>query len=43
MLNETLNCVVTEEEMHEYVHTAGYICFGLLIACCCCVIKLACK
>lgn len=43
MLNNTFSCVVTEDEMNEYVHTAGYICFGLLALCGCCIIKLACK
>lgn len=43
MLNQTINCVITDEEMHEYIHTAGYISIGLLLMCACCVIKLACK
>lgn len=43
MLNETITCVVTEEEMHNYVHIAGYVSFGLLATCVCCLVKLCCK
>lgn len=43
MLNETINCVVTDEEMHNYIHTAGYIAFGLVFTCTCCLLKLVCK
>ena len=43
MENESMNCIITEDEMHNYIHTAGYVCFGLLLTCAMCVIRLACK